>query len=464
MNKNTRSNVSRRQFLGQASCAAVGSTSLFSTLLNLAMTGRAAAAIPSSEYKALVCLFLAGGNDSFNMLAPLETDEYQAYKDLRGNLALDGSTPELTPLPISDTGGRAFGIHPSMPGIRDLYNSGDLAFVANTGTLITPTTLQMVNDQTNLPLGLYSHKDQIQHWQTALPQYRSGKGWGGRTADLLHTLNDSQQVSMNVSLSGSNFYQSGNTIVPYAITSNGSVQLDGYGGTSPQDIARTAAIDSMVDLEYANLFEKTYINKTKAAKDSAEFFQSSTDAISLSTIFPETSLGDDLKMVAKTIAAHSALGARRQTFFVQVGGWDHHADLMTKQPAMLAMVSEAVKAFRDALVEISMLQRVTLFQASDFGRTLTSNTKGTDHAWGGNYFVMGGDVQGGEVYGTYPNLADLSTIDTGRGRLIPATSVDEYSAEMARWFGVTGSDIDTVFPNIGNFPNGTNARPIGFLA
>jgi len=460
--------LSRRNFLGQASCAAVGSSALFNTILNLSMTSRASAAIPSNEYKAMVCLFLAGGNDSFNMLSPLDNSEYNLYKNVRADLALDGSSPEKTPLPINaPTSGRTFGIHPGMTGIRDLYTSGELAFVSNVGTLVRPTTLSDYNSGSMLPKGLFSHSDQIQQWQTSVPNQRIGKGWGGRTADLLASLNDSTELSMNVSLGGLNVFQTGNMVVPYAISNGGAVTLDGYNGTSPVDVARTAAVNNQLDFDYANLFEKTFTNKTKHSKDAAGLFNSAVNNSSLGTSFPNSSLGKDLEMVAKTIAAHSTLGFRRQTFFVLAGGWDHHDETLENQAAMLPMVSQAVKAFRDALVnDLNMWDQVTLFQASDFGRTLTSNGKGSDHAWGGNYFVTGGGVEGGEVYGTYPTM-DLagSGIDTGRGRFIPQVSVDEFNAELGLWFGVDQSNLATVLPNIREFyPSNATAGPIGFLA
>ena len=456
--------ISRRNFLGQASCAAVGSTALYSTLLNLAMSGRAAAAVPSNEYRALVCLFLGGGNDSYNMLSPLETDEYNAYKSIRADLALDGSTPELTPLPISDAGGRAFGIHPSMPEIRDLYDAGNLAFVANTGTLIRPTTLSDYEQKLDLPKGLFSHADQIKQWQTSVPQGTIGKGWGGRTADLLYSLNSNNQIAMNISLGGANVFQTGSEIIPYAIGSDGSVKVEGLGGTTAIDIARTAAVTSQLDIEYANLFEKTFVEKTKKSKDAADFFQNIIDSNTLSTPLDGSDLESDLAMVARSIKAAPSLGHTRQTFFVFVGGWDHHSDTIANQQSMLGMVSQAVGRFHDALVEIGMLDQVTLFQASDFGRTLNSNGKGSDHAWGGNYFVMGGGVNGGDVYGSYPNLADIASINTGRGRLIPSASVDEYASELVQWLGVQQSDLSTVLPNIGSFPGATDPHPLGFLA
>lgn len=459
---------SRRAFLGQASCAAVGSSSLFSTIFNLAMSGNAAAADldNSGDYKALVCLFLAGGNDSYNMLVPLEAGEYGAYKSIRADLALDGSTPDRTPLPITDPSGRAFGVHPSLGPLRELYNSGRLAFIANAGTLVQPaTTLDMYRSGIGMPLGLFSHSDQIQQWQTSVPDVRVGKGWAGRLADVLHPNNAGQQISMNISLSGTNVLQNGNNVIPYSITSDGSIALGGYNGTTAIDQARTAAVNNMLDYQYSNLFEDTYVRKTRVAVDASEAFAAAVAGNEISTVFPTTDLGLQLRMVARTIKSHAALGHRRQTFFVQYGGWDHHSEVLNSQTTMLAVVADAVKAFHDALVELNMLDKVTLFQNSDFGRTLTTNNQGSDHAWGGNYFVMGGAVNGGRIYGDYPDFRNLTAIDTGRGRLIPGVSVDEYAAELARWFGVQKDKLADVLPNIGRFYNPqSNSMPIGFLS
>jgi len=479
MSKNKDLNmISRRRFLGQASCAAVGSSALFSTLFNMGMTAKLSAnvlpgTIPSNDYKALVCLFLGGGNDSYNMLVPYDQSDYDDYAATRGDLALDRAGLHQ----ISATSGN-YGIHPGMPELQTLYNAGELAFVSNVGTLIKKnTTLTDYNGGNFLPVGLFSHADQIQQWQTSLPNLRTGRGWGGRIAEILqgtgYGFNSGANISMNVSLGGNNVYQTGSTVFPYSIDADGAVLLDGYNGNSAIDTARTAAINNQLDLQYQNLFEDTFNKQTKDAIDAGGEFKGATDQVNISTAFPDTSVGNDLKMVAKSIAAHSQLGFQRQTFFVFVGGWDHHDETLANQAAMLPMISEAVKAFRDALVNDltyaggNMFDKVTLFQCSDFGRTLTSNGKGSDHAWGGNNFIMGGGVNGGEVYGSYPTLnLGGNPLDTGRGRFIPTTSVDEYFAELGLWMGVqNNSDLEDMLPNIREFySSGAGSNPIGFMA
>lgn len=460
--------VTRRRFLGQASCAAVGSASLFSTLLNMRMANTAAAHTigGGDDYKALVCLFLAGGNDSFNMLVPRGNEEYNDYASIRSDLALAQDT--LLPITPLTSDGREYGIHPSMPEVKQLFDAGDLAFVANVGTLVEPTTLAgYESGLARLPLGLYSHSDQITHWQTSVPDRRSGIGWGGRTADLLHSLNKNNNISMNISLSGSNVFQAGQQTVEYSIVpeGNGSIGITGYGETDTFNALRTSAIESMLDLQYQNLFQKTFVDVTRKAMNSHTQFSAAIGGIpAFTTQFSNNEVSQSFQMVAKSIAARNLLGFRRQTFFIMFGGWDHHDEVINNQQAMLTVVSKALGEFNSALQELGVQNDVVTFTASDFGRTLTSNGEGSDHAWGGNHLVMGGAVKGGDIYGQYPALYADNDLDTGRGRLIPTTSCDEYFGEMALWFGVDNSNLDIVLPNIGRFYDTTSsAQPLGYL-
>ena len=437
--------ISRRQFLGEASCASVGSASLFSTLLNMRMTNTAAAFEANSDtadgedYKALVCLFLAGGNDSFNMLVPMGQNEYQEYQSIRSDLALaqDG----LLPLKGEVADGRTFGVHPSMPEVQQLYNDDEVAFVANVGTLVERTTKDSYESGfAKLPVGLYSHNDQIAHWQTSVPDKRGNLGWGGRTADLLKSLNDNQNISMNISVSGSNLFQAGQTLTEYSVDPvAGSIGLAGFD--QPEDelhYIKKAAIESMLDMQYQSLFEQTFVNTTRGALDNHQQFSSAIASVpTLTTQFGSNEISQAFSMVAKTIAARKTLGFKRQTFFILFGGWDHHDEVIKTQQAMLTVVSKAMKEFSNAMTELDINDKVTTFTASDFGRTLTSNGRGSDHAWGGNHMVMGGAVQGGRIYGDYPALYIDNPLDTGRGALIPTISCDEYFAELAKWFGVS---------------------------
>ena len=461
----------RRRFLGTASCAAIGSTTFFSTLFNLGMANEAAGRSaknslnPSNDYKALVCILLAGGNDSFNMLVPTSNTAYNAYSNTRSNQALAQNS--LLGLSHLAGGMPSLGVHPSMPEVQSMYNSGRLAFISNVGTLVEPTTkTQFENGGVTLPLGLFSHADQIQQWQTSVPQTRSSSGWGGRMADILQSMNNNQNISMNISLSGRNFFQSGNQSSEYTInpTGTGSIGIEGYNGDDMIDMIRTTAVDNLLEDQYVDIFKKTYADVTRNAQSSHQQFSSAIGGVNLSTTFSTSRLSQSMQMVAKTIAARNTLDVCRQTFFITFGGWDHHDELLNNQAGMLTVVSKALNEFNNAMNELGMANNVTTFTISDFARTLTSNGNGTDHAWGGNVMVMGGKVNGGRVYGEYPSLALNSSLDVGNGVLIPTLSTDEYFAELAQWYGVSNSDINNIFPNLMNFYSANGQPPIGFMS
>lgn len=469
--------LSRRRFLGEASCAAVSSIPVLNTILNLELAGRLAAvtAPVNGEYRALVCLFLSGGNDSFNMLVPRDPSAYATYQNSRSNLALSpGQLIDINPVGLPN-----FGVHSGMPELASLFQNGHAAFVANVGTLIEPVQnrTQVAQNSKLLPLGLYSHSDQQEQWQTGIPQSRSGIGWGGRLADLLKDLNANQLVPLNISLDGSNVWQTGNTTAEYSITTDGAVGLSNYKYAWQQydtvNQALSQGVDSQLAQQYANLLQQTFNTRKKQALDAYNIFANATSgALPGGVSFPSTYIGSRLAMVAKAIQGRAGIGATRQTFFIQRGGWDHHSGVLTNQAAMLPEVSAALGAFYDCLVALGVQDKVTLFTASDFGRTLTSNGQGSDHAWGGNQVVLGGSVIGKRIYGQYPDLAvnpdvgsEVNPLDTGRGRFIPTTSCDQFFAELALWLGVAPSDLPLVLPNIGNFYSpGSSSPPLGFMA
>jgi uncharacterized protein (DUF1501 family) len=455
--------VNRRQFLGQASCAAVGTTAMFNTVLNMGMFNTLACGAPN-EYRALVCLFLSGGIDSFNLLVPRGDAEYQEYAGVRADLALPQA--DLLPIQPATPDGREYGLHPGVTELQTLFQQNRLALVANVGTLVQPTTLQQFeNGSAALPLGLFSHSDQALHWQTSLPDQRASVGWAGRMADILQEGNCNQNISMNISLAGNNVFQTGKFTSHYTITENGSVGLARYGDPGPSAQVRTEAIDGLLGLLYQHLFEKTFAQRMRGAIDAHVEFSAAIDALPpLATQFSDNSLSRRFRMIAMTIAAREALGMKRQTFFVDAGGWDHHDEVLLNQEAMLPVISRALGEFQSALDELGVAHLVTTFTASDFGRTLSSNGRGSDHAWGGNHLVLGGAVAGGDLYGSFPQLYLGNSLDTGRGRLIPTTSVDQYFAEMALWFGVPAADLELVLPNIDRFyAAGSSAPPLGFL-
>jgi len=464
--------ISRRKFIGQASCAALGSVTFLNTLMNLKSLNAAAISNSSvtnnSGYKALVCLFQSGGNDSFNMLMPRTTSRYNEYAAARTNLAVPLSN--LLPINFTDASGYQYGLNPSMPGLQGLFNSNKAAFVANVGTLVDYTNkTDFYNGTANLPLGLFSHSDQTQQWQTAILDERTSIGWGGKIADLIRDQNTNQNISMNISLSGTNIFQTGNSTVEYAIDPyNGPVGIDDYNPNTQWDFERlvTEGIDGIMEHQYTDIFKKTYAETVIDAQDAYAEISAALDGFNgfSNASFGMSSVELSFEQIAKAIAVRDTLGFQRQIFFIDYGGWDHHEGLQDHGP-MLGDLDNGLVAFNAAMEELGIADDVLTFSVSEFGRTLTSNGQGSDHAWAGNVFMMGGTnlLNGGEIYGTYPSLALNSSIDLGGGVLIPDTSADTYFAEVAKWFGVPDSDLSMLFPQLTNFYNIGSGAPIGFL-
>lgn len=465
-------NISRRNFIGTASCAAIGSTTFLSTILNLGLSNSLAAmsrpaTSAGGDYKALVCILLAGGNDSFNMLVPRNGGHYSEYATTRSNLALPQG--DLLPINFTDANGKQFGLHPSMPEVQSLFNSNKLSFISNIGTLVEPTTKsQYLNGGVQVPVGLLSHADQIQQWQTSIPQTRSSKGWGGRMADILHAGNSNQNISMNISLSGTNIFQNGNNTTEYAIraSAGGSVGINVYEASSGLDAALKSGAQSLLNQQYQNIFKSTFTDKINHSQDNHVQFSAALDqAPTLTTTFSDNVVSKNMELIAKTISVRNTLDVTRQTFFINFGGWDHHDGVLDNQTAMLSIVSKALSEFQSAMEELGTADCVTTFTTSDFGRTLTSNGNGSDHAWGGNVMVMGGNqINGGQLFGTYPSLALGSSDDVGGAILLPSISTDEYFVELSKWFGVPTGELSYVVPNIGNFYDvNSSSLPIGFM-
>ena len=472
--------ISRRQFIGQANCAAVGTASLLSSLLSLRLTAGAASASNFTDYKALVCLFLNGGNDSFNMLVPRQQSAYSEYEQVRGGvggtgLAIPRSDLHQITSSLQNTSAGAgysdFGIHPDLPYLKTLYDQGDLAFVSNVGSLIEPTSLVQYNDGSKpKPEGLFSHPDHQIHWQTLVPQVRGSapKGWGGRMAEVMSHANQQSNIAMNISLSGANVLQSGTTTVPYITDPRGVVELSNYG----QDPTLALAVDDILGQHYQSIYSKTLAHTNRNSIDASVAFKSALDSLNTpfdpSVISGETQTYQRLSMVSKIMEARAALSMNRQIFFVERSGWDHHNELLTPQSDLFIELNEAIEIFWTAIKSMGLQNNVVLYTASDFGRTLTSNGSGSDHAWGGNHFIISGsgNINGGEIYGEYPDLAlNNSSTDLGRGRILPTTSVDSYMAELAYWYGVPNSEIITVIPNINNFSSSfvSPSSPLGIL-
>ena len=459
--------MKRRDFVKHTTCAAMSGTTILSTLLDLCKTSAVGSGGFQTGQKALVCILLNGGNDSYNMLIPRGISEYQEYAATRTDLAV----PQADILPLNPTTpiGKDLGVHPNMPEVQQLFDAGNLAFISNVGTLIEPIANYAEYPNKQVPRKLGSHSDQREQWMTSIPQSTNSIGWGGRTGELLSSLNDSL-VSINISLEGRNIYQASNSLLEYSISNDGAgaklIEPIPGNNSGILNLLRNSSIDNMAGETYLNVFEQTIANITGSAIEVGGIFSQAIEAVPpFATTFSESGLSQDLSMVAKTIAARTGLGMNRQIFFVSLGGFDTHNDF-GRHGELLAEVSTALNEFYTVLQELGVENDVTTFTISDFARTLTSNGQGSDHAWGGNAIVMGGAVKGKEIYGTYPDLylTDNPLMSDSRGRMIPTTSCDEYFAELISWFGVNDGDIPYVLPNIGNFYSvGSTTPPIGFL-
>jgi uncharacterized protein (DUF1501 family) len=447
--------LNRRDFLRTSGAAA-----LFAATPGLAYSQVIGGGGPFTDYRALVCVFLHGGNDSFNMLVPNTSAEYAAYATSRQNLALLQS--DLLPISPASTGTPDFGLHPSMGGIQSLFQAGNAAFVTNVGPLVEPTTKdQYFNKSVILPPQLFSHNDQQDQWHSLRGNVVSKTGWAGRMADLIRDNVAGQQMATNASLNGASLFQSADQTVAYAMGPNGPIQYQGFS-TTPGDILneQRLAFGRVVDAQYDTIYERGFSEIQRRAIDAADTVSTAIEnGPIINTVFPQSQLGTQLRTVARLIAVRDDLQMQRQIFFVGAGGFDSHDDQNQNQPGLLGGISEAITAFHAATVELNIADSVTAFTQSDFGRTLTSNGDGTDHAWAGNQLVVGGAVMGRELYGSYPQLSIGGPEDVGGGRMIPSTSADQYAATLAHWFGIPDIDLDAVAPNLANFAQ----RDLGFM-
>ncbi len=439
----------RRTFIRQAACAALTTSGLLNTIFDLRRLSAATYA-DTSDYKALVCLFLFGGNDANNVIIPHDNAGYASYAAARGILAIPQAS--LLPLTLLNGDGRDFAFHPNLAELQALFNQGHLGIVSNVGTLVAPVTrAQYLAGGAAVPSQLFSHADQSVQWQTSVPDQISKTGWGGRMADVLQSLNPNSKISLNISIAGTNTFEVGNTVLPYNISSSGSVGLAGFDGTANANV-RLQAFKDLLALPHHNLLEQAYSDTVSRSIAANELLTTALAGLpALQTVFPASALAQQLSMVAKLIAARTNLSMQRQIFFCSVGGYDTHGDQLTGQGNLFTELSQALNAFYSATNELGVAQQVTTFTASDFGRTYPTNGSGSDHGWGSHQFVLGGAVQGGRLFGTFPTLAVNGPDDTGQGRWIPTTSVDEFSATLASWFGVSASNLPTVLPNIGRF-------------
>ncbi len=453
---------SRREFLRTAARLSVaGSAGPFA--LNLATIG-AAAAQTAGDYRALVCLFMYGANDHNNTVIPFDTANFNAYTAARAGLTR--TVADLLPLTPSvplggSNAGRQFALPKELAPLKTIWDAGKLAIMANVGPLIVPTTkTQYTNLSVPLPPKLFSHNDQQSVWQASAPE-GAKQGWGGRIGDLMASQNVNSIFTCN-SVAGSAVFLSGQTTVAYQLSTAGSTPIAGLSGNLFGSSTAGSTLRSIITSGSANVFTQDLAETTQRSIDANATLSTalaSAPDLPLPADLATSNLAAQLRLVARMIASRDALGARRQVFFVSLGGFDTHDDQLTTQPGLHTQLGAALAYFYNATVSLGVANNVTTFTGSDFGRTLTSNGDGSDHGWGSHHFVLGGSVLGQRYYGTFPIMGLNNNDEVGSGRLLPTTSVDQFAATLARWFGVSESNLSLVLPNIGNF----GSSNVGFM-
>jgi uncharacterized protein (DUF1501 family) len=480
--------LSRRGFIRQAACAALGTGALSSAIGDLRLINSAVAQSAITDYKALVCIFLAGGNDANNLIVPTIVSEHADYTAIRTDvlaIPLSGAPNVAIPLVSDNPDGHDYGLHPACPELATLFGEGKLATIFNTGTLVFPMTrAQYRSGALQRPPQLFSHSDQVTQWQTSIPDRPPLTGWGGRCADLLAAVQPGAPISLSVTLAGANTFEVGNIVSQYSVTTSGAINLSSVTG------ARFQSLTNLLALPYPNLQVQAYSDVGEHAIQTGGLLNAAiapTSAANYWTVpFPTTvtsptggnpftaRLASQLRMVARLIEAGNrstgsgGFGMKRQIFFCEVGGYDTHSGqtpgsgqaTVGSHANLLAEVSQSMFAFQRAMEQLGLSNNVTTFTASDFGRTFPCNGEGSDHGWGSHHLIMGGGVNGKRTYGRWPTLAVNGPDDTDTGRWIPTTAIDQYFSTLATWFGVDSGNLSTVFPNLGRFstPN------LGFMS
>lgn len=441
--------ITRRQLL-----RGIGGTALLSRLGRINALAQGA----PPDYKALVCIFLTGGNDGHNTVVPLTQSQYNAYKAVRGYMALPDSNGPIHQ--VVTPGGTPYGLNPGLGSIAPLWGQGRLAVLANTGMLVQPVTRQQfLDNQVPVPTNLFSHSDQIQQMQSGIPSASGATGWAARAADAMQPLNGASTFPSSISITGPALFCTGSVVQSASLLPGFNLDHGGMNLWPPAaGAARKLGLQQVLEFD-SGLAVVQAANKVRKDALSLNAMLSGVSA-QINTPFPGTSIGNQLKQVAQIIKLRTTTGLNRQVFFCSMGGFDTHGSQAWQHWDLLTNLAEAMAAFNNATDEMAIPDRVTTFTLSDFGRTLEPNGNGTDHGWGNHHLIMGGAVQGGNLYGTFPDLSLGGPDDCGtRGSLIPTTAIDQYGATLAQWFGVTPAQLPSVFPNINNFA----LKNLGFL-
>ena len=469
----------RRAFLRRSTQLGLAGTAL-PFALNLAAMGEAAA-FTATDYKALVCVFLYGGNDYANTVITYDDDSYNKYAAIRGGAGQAGGGIALAKAALANTvlnpavplaGGRQYALHPAMTGLAGLFNAGKAAVQLNVGPLVVPLTRAQYSNSNRalypLPPKLFSHNDQQSVWQSSSPE-GSTVGWGGNLGDLALSSNGNSLFTC-ISVTGNAVFLSGDSALSYQVSTGGAIAINGVKSNVYGSSAVRGALTALIQQTSTQVLENEYNRVTTRAVTAESQITAGLAGVTLATAFPTSnSLADQLKMVARLIGARSTLGSKRQVFMVSLGGFDLHDNLISQQPTLMKRVSEAMSAFYDATVELGVADKVTAFTASDFGRTLSSNGDGSDHGWGSHHLMVGGAVKGKAFYGKAPPVSVTNTADAadqwhvGQGRLLPSTSVDQYAATLAKWFGVSNTGLAGVLPNLSHFGGADYPIDLGFM-